>query len=71
MNTIKHYDENDTLIGATVDGVPMVVAAMDNVIICPECGSIDVDKVHHPGTFALPECWCSRCAECLHEWGYS
>lgn len=36
---------------------------------CPECQSDDVVRIHHPATFALPECWSWACMECDHEWG--
>lgn len=31
---------------------------------CPECGNDDLDKIYHPPTFAIPECWHFECAEC-------
>ena len=36
--------------------------------ICPVCGSTDTDRMHHAGTFALPECFYWSC-ENGHQWG--
>lgn len=31
---------------------------------CAICGSYDIDKLHHPATFALPECDYLYCNDC-------
>lgn len=41
-----------------------------NTKYCPKCESIDVDKVHHDATFALPECWHWFCNNCEYDWDY-
>lgn len=38
--------------------------------LCPECGCAERTKRHHPGTFAVPECWFWQCDECEHQWGH-
>jgi len=33
---------------------------------CPRCAE-PLDRTHHAGTFALPECWVWHCTECEYE----
>lgn len=51
-------------------GVPLKEAAVNHTE-CPECGSDDIDRVHHEGSFAIPECWYFLCHECDHQWDHS
>jgi hypothetical protein len=38
---------------------------------CPKCGSLNCDRYHHYGNFALPECFYQKCDDCEHQWGHS
>ena len=37
---------------------------------CPECGSIDRIRRHHPGSAAVPECSFWECEDCGHQEGH-
>jgi hypothetical protein len=37
---------------------------------CPKCGSITVDRMHHVGSFAAPECDYNLCFVCGYQWGH-
>jgi DNA-directed RNA polymerase subunit M/transcription elongation factor TFIIS len=37
---------------------------------CPKCGSIEIGKRHHDGTFSVPECDFMHCDDCDHQWGH-
>lgn len=38
---------------------------------CPKCRSRDVERAHHQGTFAVPECDFIRCNDCEHQWNHT
>jgi len=37
---------------------------------CPECASWDVERGHHHGSFAVPECDYWQCEMCSKQWGH-
>ncbi len=38
---------------------------------CPRCGNYDTERCHHSGTFAVPECFFTRCDDCGHQWDHN
>ena len=39
-------------------------------LICPFCGSADIDHLHSAGGFSLPECYYWECSTCREQWGH-
>ena len=43
--------------------------AKQHIILCPNCGSDEVNRAHHAGNMAIPETYYFFCAECGAQWG--
>lgn len=48
----------------------VVVLALQENPVCPNCGSLDVSKRHHPGDFHLCETNFLSCDDCENQWGH-
>jgi hypothetical protein len=58
----------------SMGGSPMNIQEREVVfdlgLVCPQCGSEQVDIHHHNGTFSVPECDYKQCDDCGHQWGH-
>lgn len=46
-------------------------ASPDKELTCPICKSVNVEKRHHSGSFAAPECNYLECEDCGEQWDHA
>jgi hypothetical protein len=46
------------------------IEEVDEIIVCPKCGSEDISHIHHDGDYAIPETDYHHCNDCNLSWGF-
>ncbi len=59
MNNLTHTN---------VDGQKTTMIMIDK---CPNCGSMEISRMHHAGDFRLPECFFNQCDDCDWQWDFN